>query len=145
MAQQENLYNYSRIGENIVDLRESKNFSQAHLANLMNLNKNVLGRIERGERPLRDIEILKLAEIFQVSTDLILDNKAEIVADVQESFSDYRSKNQKDISKQMSRFVDFLKKEPALTFEGRVLSSEEQKNIVVAFEVTKRLISEMLS
>lgn len=145
MTQQENLYNYSRIGENIVDLRESKNFSQAHLAHLMNLNKNVLGRIERGERPLRDTEILTLAEIFQVSTDLILDNKAEIVADVQESFSDYRNKNQKDISKQMSRFVDFLKKEPALTFEGRVLSSEEQKNIVVAFEVTKQVISAQLA
>lgn len=145
MAQQENLYNYSRIGENIVDLRESKNFSQAHLANLMNLNKNVLGRIERGERPLRDIEILKLAEIFQVSTDLILDNKAEIVADVQESFSDYRSKNQKDISKQMSRFVDFLKKEPALTFEGRVLSSEEQKALAMAFEVTKQVVRAQLA
>ena len=52
----------------------------------MNLNKNVLGRIERGERPLRDAEILKLAEIFNVSTDLILDNQIEIVPNVQREF-----------------------------------------------------------
>ena len=57
MSQQENLYDYSKIGENVINLRESKNYSQAHLAKLMNLNKNVLGRIERGERPLRDTEI----------------------------------------------------------------------------------------
>lgn len=76
----------------------------------MNLNKNVLGRIERGERPLRDTEILKLAEIFNMSTDLILDNQTEVVPNVQENFLDYRNKSQKDIAKQMSKFLDFLKK-----------------------------------
>jgi transcriptional regulator with XRE-family HTH domain len=134
MSKQENLYESSRIGENVVNLRESKNYSQAHLAKLMNLNKNVLGRIERGERPLRDTEILKLAEIFHVSTDLILDNQTEAIPDLQ-----------KDIYKQMSKFLDFLKKEPNLTFSGKVLSSEERKNITTAFEVTSRLISEQLS
>lgn len=78
MSQQENLYDYSKIGENVINLRESKNYSQAHLAKLMNLNKNVLGRIERGERPLRDTEILKLAEIFNVSTDLFLIIKSKL-------------------------------------------------------------------
>lgn len=145
MSQQENLYESSRIGENVVNLRESKNYSQAYLAKLMNLNKNVLGRIERGERPLRDTEILKLAEIFHVSTDLILDNQTEVITKVQEDFSDYRNKSQKDIAKQMSKFLDFLKKEPNLTFSGKVLSSEERKNITTAFEVTNRLIIEQLS
>ncbi|MBK0039075.1 helix-turn-helix transcriptional regulator [Enterococcus sp. S52] len=145
MSQQENLYEPSRIGENVVNLRESKNYSQAHLAELMNLNKNVLGRIERGERPLRDTEILKLAEIFHVSTDLILDNQTEAIPDLQKNFLDYRNSSQKDISKQMSKFLDFLKKEPNLTFSGKVLSSEERKNITTAFEVTSRLISEQLS
>lgn len=145
MSQQENLYESSRIGENVVNLRESKNYSQAHLAKLMNLNKNVLGRIERGERPLRDTEILKLAEIFHVSTDLILDNQTEAIPDLQKNFLDYRNSSQKDISKQMSKFLDFLKKEPNLTFSGKVLSSEERKNITTAFEVTSRLISEQLT
>lgn len=145
MSQQENLYDYSKIGENVVNLRESKNYSQAHLAKLMNLNKNVLGRIERGERPLRDTEILKLAEIFNVSTDLILDNQIEIVPNVQESFLDYRNKSQKDISKQTAKFIEYLKKEPNLTFAGKELTSEERKNITMAFEVTSRLINETLA
>jgi transcriptional regulator with XRE-family HTH domain len=145
MSQQENLYEYTRIGENIVNLRESKNYSQAHLAKLMNLNKNVLGRIERGERPLRDTEILKLAEIFNVSTDLILDNQTEVVPNVQENFLDYRNKSQKDISKQIAKFIEYLKKEPNLTFAGKELTSEERKNITTAFEVTNRLVSEQLS
>lgn len=145
MSQQENLYEYTRIGENIVNLRESKNYSQAHLAKLMNLNKNVLGRIERGERPLRDTEILKLAEIFNVSTDLILDNQTEVVPNVQENFLNYRNKSQKDISKQIAKFIEYLKKEPNLTFAGKELTSEERKNITTAFEVTSRLISEQLS
>ena len=111
----------------------------------MNLNKNVLGRIERGERPLRDTEILKLAEIFNMSTDLILDNQTEVVPNVQENFLDYRNKSQKDIAKQMSKFLDFLKKEPNLTFAGKELTSEERKNITMAFEVTNRLINETLA
>lgn len=145
MSQQENLYDYSKIGENVVNLRESKNYSQAHLAKLMNLNKNVLGRIERGERPLRDIEILKLAELFNVSTDLILDNQIEVVPNVQENFLDYRNKSQKDISKQIAKFIEYLKKEPNLTFAGKELTSEERKNITMAFEVTSRLINETLA
>lgn len=108
-------------------------------------NKNVLGRIERGERPLRDTEILKLAEIFNVSSDLILDNQTEVVPNVQENFLDYRNKSQKNISKQIAKFIEYLKKEPNLTFAGKELTSEERKNINTAFEVTSRLISEQLS
>jgi len=144
MTKQKNTYEYSNFGKNVVDLREMKNFSQTHLADLLSLNKNVLGRIERGERPLRDVEILKLAEIFKVSTDLILDNKTEVDLDEQEKFLDYRRNNQKDISKQIPYFIEYLEREPGLTFERRELSHEERKDIAVAFEVVNRLIGEKL-
>ena len=36
----------------------------------------LVGRIEHGDRPLRAEEILKLAEIFDVSTDFILGKKS---------------------------------------------------------------------
>ncbi|WP_312498454.1 helix-turn-helix transcriptional regulator [Enterococcus sp.] len=145
MTKQKNTYKYSNFGNNVVDLRESRDFSQTYLADLLNLNKNVLGRIERRERPLRDVEILKLAEIFKVSTDLILDNKTEVDLDEQEKFLDYRRNNQKDISKQIPYFIEYLEREPGLTFEGRELSREERKDIAVAFEVVNRLIGEKLS
>ena len=48
----------STIPEVIITLRESHNLSQAQLAKLMGLNKNVMGRIEHGDRPLRAEEIL---------------------------------------------------------------------------------------
>jgi len=144
MTKQKNTYKYSNFGNNVVDLRESRDFSQTHLADLLNLNKNVLGRIERGERPLRDVEILKLAEIFKVSTDLILDIKTQVDLDEQEKFFDYRRNNQKDISKQIPYFIEYLEREPGLTFEGRELSREERKDIAMAFEVVNRLIDEKL-
>lgn len=144
MTKQKNTYKYSNFGNNVVDLRESRDFSQTHLADLLNLNKNVLGRIERGERSLRDVEILKLAEIFKVSTDLILDNKTEVDFDEQEKFLDYQRNNQKDISKQIPYFIEYLEREPGLTFEGRELSREERKDIAMAFEVVNRLIGEKL-
>lgn len=144
MTKQKNTYKYSNFGNNVVDLRESRDFSQTDLADLLNLNKNVLGRIERGERPLRDVEILKLAEIFKVSTDLILDNKKQVDLDEQEKFFDYQRNNQKDISKQIPYFIEYLEREPGLTFEGSELSREEKKDIAVAFEVVNRLIGEKL-
>ncbi|MCR1901524.1 helix-turn-helix domain-containing protein [Ligilactobacillus apodemi] len=61
----------NNITKTLITLRESRNMSQAQLANLMGLNKNVMGRIERGLRSLRADEIVRLAKIFDVSTDFI--------------------------------------------------------------------------
>jgi len=50
----------STIPEVIITLRESHNLSQAQLAKLMGLNKNIIGRIEHGS-PITSRRDLKIS------------------------------------------------------------------------------------
>lgn len=63
------------LGERIISLREKKNWNQKELAHEININVSVMNRIEKGTRPLTDIEIVKIAEVFEVSTDYLLTGK----------------------------------------------------------------------
>lgn len=72
------------INQRIKYLRENMNMSQKELAEKINLNTSVMNRIESGERPIRDEELVKLSEIFDVSADYLLgrtDNRNLTVKD----------------------------------------------------------------
>lgn len=60
------------IGENIIYLRERKGWTQRELANRVGLNTSVMNRIESGERPAKDEEIVKLATVLDTTTDFLL-------------------------------------------------------------------------
>lgn len=61
----------------IIDLRESKDWSQAELARRLDVNKSVMNRIESGERKVSSDELKKLSDIFDVSTDYLLERTDE--------------------------------------------------------------------
>lgn len=61
-----------RIGKIIQALREERDITQKELADKININYSVMNRIESGERPVRDSEIVKIAKVLGVSTDYIL-------------------------------------------------------------------------
>lgn len=56
----------------IYELRQQKNLTQKELAKKLNINHSVLSRIETNERPIKDDELLKIADFFNVSTDYLL-------------------------------------------------------------------------
>ncbi|OAK72657.1 helix-turn-helix domain-containing protein [Lederbergia galactosidilytica] len=59
-------------GKRIVSLREKRGWSQRELAKRVDLNASVMNRIESGERPIKDVELDKIATILDVSTDYLL-------------------------------------------------------------------------
>lgn len=61
-----------KIGERIVLLRERKGWKQKDLADKVNINVSVMNRIEKGTRPLTDIEIINISNALEVSTDHLL-------------------------------------------------------------------------
>lgn len=63
------------VGERIISLREKKNWNQKELAHAININVSVMNRIEKGTRSLTDIEIVKIAGVFGISTDYLLTGK----------------------------------------------------------------------
>lgn len=60
------------IGKRIINLREKRGWSQRELAKRVNLNPSVMNRIESNERPIKDSELIKLADVLEVSTDYLL-------------------------------------------------------------------------
>ncbi len=60
------------IGARIIHLREQKGWSQRELAHQLELNVSVMNRIEKGERPVKDRELDKIATVLQVSADYLL-------------------------------------------------------------------------
>lgn len=70
------------IGSRLKELREKNKFSQRDLANVlqtigMDMDKNVITRIETNKRYVTDIEIKALAEIFHVSYEYLIDGITE--------------------------------------------------------------------
>jgi len=60
------------IGKRIISLRENKGWNQRELANRVGLNASVMNRIELEERPIKDIELINLANVLECSTDYLL-------------------------------------------------------------------------
>lgn len=62
------------LASRIINLRESKNMKQSDLARRLSLDKSSMSKIENGTRKVSSDEILKIANIFDVSTDYLLGN-----------------------------------------------------------------------
>lgn len=62
----------SKIGARIKQLRERRGWSQKELGERVRMNHSVLSRIESNKRPLESEELRKFAEVFEVTTDLII-------------------------------------------------------------------------
>lgn len=60
------------INERIIQLRDEQGLTQKQLAEKLDINVSVMNRIEQADRPIRDNEILKIANFFNVSTDYLL-------------------------------------------------------------------------
>ena len=78
MKQRTNTNGKNLIGERLRTLRASKNLSQRDLARELQLigidmDKNVITRIETNKRYVTDFELQALKEIFKVSYDYLID------------------------------------------------------------------------
>ncbi|HBM3498448.1 TPA: helix-turn-helix transcriptional regulator [Listeria innocua] len=60
------------IYERIVQLRIKKSISQKELAKKINIDDSTMNKIEKGNRPIRDKELAKIADVLEVSTDYLL-------------------------------------------------------------------------
>lgn len=69
------------IYERIVQLRIKKSISQKELAKKINIDDSTMNKIEKGNRPIRDKELAKIADVLEVSTDYLLGRAKNNIAD----------------------------------------------------------------
>lgn len=94
------------IGERIKNLRMEKGYDQQKICYLLNIEQSTLSNYENDRRIPKPDFIVKLADIFQVSTDYLL-GKTEL-----KNYDDYRPQlndnDEKDIQKDLKRMMDDL-------------------------------------
>ena len=62
---------YKRLKE----LRKNKKYNQTEIANILNITQSNYARIEKGIQDLSTIQLIKLAKLYEVETDYILELK----------------------------------------------------------------------
>ncbi len=70
------------LGSRLRQLRESKHFKQEQIARLLNVNKTTVSYYENNERQPSYSTLIRIASIFNVSTDYLLGCQRNLVIDV---------------------------------------------------------------
>ncbi len=60
------------MGKRISDLRKQKMFTQEQLSEMMDVSIQMISNLERGNKAIKISNVVRLSEIFEVSTDYIL-------------------------------------------------------------------------
>lgn len=70
------------LADNIKTIREEKNFKQIEVANHIGVDKSAYSKIEKGLRSLTVDELQKMAQLFNLTTDQIINYNGEMPKEV---------------------------------------------------------------
>jgi transcriptional regulator with XRE-family HTH domain len=99
------------IGNRIRVLRKAVGMSQERLAELLKVSRPTVSQIENGDRKVSAEELMKLADIFNTSTDSLLRPQKSPTVSVKESRAEYKTAPQIRINvpqKNLEKFREVL-------------------------------------
>ncbi|MBN1991325.1 MAG: helix-turn-helix transcriptional regulator [Anaerolineae bacterium] len=67
-----------KFGEKLRFLRNQKSFTLRQLADMLEVSHSYIGQMERGEKVPNVDMVLKIAQIFNVSTDALIKDEVEL-------------------------------------------------------------------
>ena len=104
-------------------LRKEKKKTQQNLADLLKVRRSTYGEYERGKilPPMDKMKIL--ADYFSVSVDYLVSGKQEM--EISEEI---------DVSDNLKRALDHLKKDKNLRFNGKPLNDESRELLISSLE-----------
>ncbi|EAC3826500.1 XRE family transcriptional regulator [Listeria monocytogenes] len=117
------------IYERIVQLRIKKSISQKELAKKINIDDSTMNKIEKGNRPIRDKELAKIADVLEVSTDYLLGRVKNNIADTIAAHIDSNA-TEEDI-KEILAYIEEKRKEHANENEINIteIASKEDEEV----------------
>ncbi|MGH1846770.1 helix-turn-helix transcriptional regulator [Enterococcus gilvus] len=119
----------------IINLRESKNWTQTELGKKIGLEKSAMNKIENGSRKVTTEELKKLSKIFDVSTDYLLGNTDK------KHYYDLTEKDENSIQKQLEEMIDDLSKGGPLAFskDESEINQETRELLIASLENSLRI------
>lgn len=118
------------IGDKIRELRKQAKMTQVQLSKKLGISSSAVGMYEQNRRDPSYDMILKLGQIFSVTTDYLLGSQEETL----ESPVQYQTKVN-DLAELINNFKTGLTKQKGLMFKGQVLTQDDLEKILQAIEV----------
>lgn len=121
--------------ERLKQLREEKGLTQNEFAQSLDIDRSVYNKIETNVRPIRENELITIADFFSVSTDYLLGRTSQKydISDLQK---------EKDIAKQIENTINQVTNDTDLNFYGRSINYEERKFLETVLKMSLRLSKE---
>lgn len=107
----------------LIKLRKDCNLSQEQLANKLNVSASAIGMWEQGRRQPDNETLTKMANIFNVSTDYLLDNE------ISQEFKEQSEENKEILKAVADGLTDPLSK--ALYSKASELKNDRDKRMVL--------------
>jgi transcriptional regulator with XRE-family HTH domain len=99
---------WTTIGKRLREARESRGFSQAQVAEAMNLLRPAVSMLENGDRRVNVLELKALAKLYRRPTWYLLgEENPSLVETVEDTMHQFQSLAPED-EKELSLFVEFL-------------------------------------
>ncbi|HCJ4431214.1 TPA: helix-turn-helix transcriptional regulator [Listeria innocua] len=114
------------IYERIVQLRIKKSISQKELAKKINIDDSTMNKIEKGNRPIRDKELAKIADVLEVSTDYLLGRSNNSFIDTIAAHIDADA-SEEDI-KEILAYIDEKRKEHTKEKDINITETASEKD-----------------
>lgn len=116
----------TKLIKRLVDLRESKNWSQAELARRINRDNSIISKIESGKRDVKSEELTEFANLFDVSTDYLLGNTDK------KHYYDLTENDYRGIDKQIEDMMNGVSKNSLAYFQNGAVLDEDDKKLLEA-------------
>lgn len=143
--------NDNSILNRIINLRESKDWSQAELARRIGLDKSVMNKIENGSRKIQSEELIKLSQLFEVPVDYLLNgdegyikkwNDSFHIPDESKKYFNLNENEKKDIAIQADKLLEGIETGDSLNFYGEPATEEQKERIRVALRTAMEMNKE---
>ena len=97
------------VGTKIRKLREERGITQEYIANELSVTQSSYGRLEKDDRRLNVLKLLKIAEVLNVSVSILFGEKASNI--IHENKGDNAQAQIGTFIKQDKEYIDSLKAE----------------------------------
>lgn len=105
--------NYKKVGEKLRKAREYLKLTQEQVANILNIGRDAIIRIEKGSRKIDAEELSKFSILYKISMEDILDCSVHVYNEsaFARGFDKLSEKDQKEILDLIKLKNDYKKKE----------------------------------
>lgn len=124
------------LGNRISNLREKRGWSQSQLSDKLHIGTSTLGMWETDKRKPSAEFIVKLAEIFHVSTDYLLGNTNK------KHYYDLTEKDEIDIAEQAEQIIKGIQTSADVNFYGEPATKEQMESMRDIIETGLRINKE---